>query len=421
VPSPSLILTLALSQLPGPAGEQDIALLKRAPLAFLLFTPTGEGGVTGSSALIRAVNQLVEANTDLFVTQLDPSEAAECAGRLACMARKARPDYDRLQYELGNGQLAPYSEHQAYVAKKKITYPQYLLVVSNITGGERDRLGVTLLDTDAALAAAHVLDPARPGAAQELEVRLRQEAVLGEPQWGEVSGPEEAERFLASVFVNHLRRRLDDAGHWKPYGTVELITAQPGLTVTWDGEAVAVTQGAPVRLLGVRAGDHTLTLTHPELRVYETPVAVTRDGVTQLRPVLTPAVDPTAQALRRGLLYGGLGLVAAGGAVTAVALARQDASVVTYCPAFEGAAPPCSGGGFTSSGYDPARAPGFGAEVNPSGVLMAPLGYSLAATGAVWSLGTLLFGDDDHIPWLQAVAGVAAGGISYGLSHALNR
>lgn len=416
----SLVLSLTLTaQTPGPAGEQDIALNKRAPLAFLLFTPTGEAGVVSSSVLIRAVNERVERDTDLFVTQLDPLEAAECAGRLACIAKKARPDYNRLQYELGNGEMAPFAEHQAYVAKKKLAYPKYLMVLSNITGGERDRLGVTLLDTDVALATIHTIDPRRPGATQELEVRLRQDAVLGEPQWGEVASAAEAERFLSDVFANHLRRRLDDAGHWRPYGTVELLTTQPGLEVRWDGEPVGVSQGGPVRLLGVRAGAHTLSLTHPELRAYETEVAVARDGVVQLRPELVPAVDPTARAMRLGLMYGGLGMVAAGGAVTAVALAKQDGDVLTVCPTFDGKSD-CGGSGFISTGYDPGAAPGFGADVNPGGVLMAPLGYSMVATGAVWSLGTLLFGDDEHIPWIQAVAGLAVGGLSYGLSHALN-
>ena len=58
-------------------------------------------------------------------------------------------------------------------------------------------------------------------------------------------------------------------------------------------------------------------------------------------------------------------------------------------------------------------------DVNPGGVLIAPLGYSLVGTGAAFSVGSLLTGDNE-IPWIPVVVGLGIGALSYGLSTALN-
>jgi hypothetical protein len=50
-----------------------------------------------------------------------------------------------------------------------------------------------------------------------------------------------------------------------------------------------------------------------------------------------------------------------------------------------------------------------------SGLLLLPLGYSLFATGAIWSLGSLIFDGDDP-PWLAIAAGVLLGGSAYAIS-----
>ena len=54
------------------------------------------------------------------------------------------------------------------------------------------------------------------------------------------------------------------------------------------------------------------------------------------------------------------------------------------------------------------------------GVLALPLSYSIALTGGLFSLGSLFFGGEEELPWIAWVAGIAAGGLAYGLSAALD-
>ena len=400
-------------------GVHTLTVFERSPLAFVLITPSGEGGATGTSALIRSVATTVERHTDLVLRPVPAAEIRECAGRLACMVRKARPDYDRFQYELPNGQLAPFDDHLEHLKRKEIRYPEYLLVISNVTGDAKDRLSVTMLDTNAALRVAHDVNPRREGAAARIELEVRNHALLAPPERGEVANADEADQFLARVFVQSLRRRLSAEDHWQPYGTIELQLPEAGHTVHIDGRAVGTAQTPRTRIEGVRAGPHRLALTRPDYETYETQIVVERKEALQLQPNLQKKASGTALAVRRSVLWSGVALVAAGAVMTSVAVGRAQSDVVTVCPVTAGEMG-CRGSQFITGGYQPDVAPTLNANVNPDGVLLAPLGYSLAATGAIWSLGTWLFGDDDDFPWWQLAAGLVAGGVSYGVSHALN-
>lgn len=399
----------------SPGGE--ITLPPKTPLAALLVNPSGATGRARSSALIDIVDRLVTRHTDFFVRWIDDSQVVHCEGRLACITQAARPDYDRLDYELGNGTMAPFEEHLDHLRRKGLAYAPHLLVLSHVTGEDSDRLSVTLVDTDRALARVHTTDPSTPGAFQALEVSIRAEAVLAEPEWGEIDGEPAAAAFLERLFTEALRPHLEAAGHWAPHGRVELEGVRAGLGVALDGDTIGTTGAGRTTVRGVPAGRHTLRLFGPDITPYEAEVDVERRGVVVLRPQLEGLASPGSQAFRQSLLWGGAGLVVAGAVIAGVALGRADGDVTTFCPTIgEGAG--CAGSRFITSGYDPGASPTFDDEVNPSGVLLAPLGYSLALTGATWSLGTLLFGEDGDLPWWQLAAGLVVGGVAYGVSAA---
>lgn len=61
----------------------------------------------------------------------------------------------------------------------------------------------------------------------------------------------------------------------------------------------------------------------------------------------------------------------------------------------------------------------FTVKPNGNGLMIAPLGYSLMLTGAIWLTGAI-FGDPGDVPfWLSIPAGVAAFALSYGITAAL--
>ncbi len=413
------IIALTLAQSPDASRPaREIQVHRRLPLALLLSTPSGVSGQTRTSQLLDAVSQQVETYTDFFIQSLEPQQSSACQGRLACIVQRARPDYQRIQYDLGNGEMAPFSEHLDYLDRKKVIYPRYLLLVTNISGEVSDRMSITVVDTNVVLATIHELGPVRPEAATAIALAIREKAHLYEPVWHEVGGPAEASALLAQTFREKLRGPLEQSGHWLPYGAIDIHTDEGGHEIRLDGVALGSTAPGLTRISGVNAGTHRVRLTRPDLHPWHTDVDVMARDTAELQVTMLVASDPQALAIRQITQWSGVGLVLAGAVMTSVAIAKQDRQIVSFCITPDVAQ--CAGDRFTSIRHDPGRAPTTGSSVNPDGLLLGPLGYSLMLTGATWSLGTLLFEDDTEIPWWQIGAGVAVGALSYGLSAALN-
>lgn len=306
-----------------------------------------------------------------------------------------------------------YREHLFRLEEERAPHARFLLLLNNVTlEGQPDRISALLLDTDVALRLLH--ESKREGAWKErVETAVTERAVVASPPRAEISSREDARAYLDTLVREHLQPVLEERGHWEPWGTVLLRTkTEEPLEILLDGKSVGATTPDETELVQISAGSHVVELSHPDFAPARATMEVRRaDRVEVEIPLIRTADDPFV--LRPILTWSGLLLAAAGGAIAIIAVVRADDEVKTAC--FDGSS--CAHDGFLTFGYttnasDPA-------SVNPSGVLMAPLGYSLAATGATWSLGTLLFGDDHDIPWIQLVAGLAVGGGAYALSAAL--
>jgi hypothetical protein len=113
---------------------------------------------------------------------------------------------------------------------------------------------------------------------------------------------------------------------------------------------------------------------------------------------------------------GGATAIIAGGVLLSWALVNSAAAPDVYCFGASGAE--CGGTRFTTESVS-IDAVG-GEDPNRGSVPLAARGYSLIGTGAIWTLGTLLFTDEDEKPWLPLIAGLVVGGASLGLSVALD-
>jgi hypothetical protein len=415
-------LTLALALLSATPSEGTDLIMpsNRKPLAFLLITPSGNVANTSSSDIIRIVSELFAKHTDFQPNIVDPASVSECKGQLGCMVQQVRSDYQRAVYLLPNGTVAPFDEHLEYLKKKKIVYPTYLLVLSNLTLDESDRLSITMIDTDIALEYFHEALRDREGWERSTEARISEYALIGKPIERELKSEAAAQGFLEDWFNTELRRHFSDSGNWEPFGSIEIESTIVGAGISIDGSAIGTTAAGVTRVLNVTAAKHALKFEHPGHDTYETEVAVERGKAAKVRVDLMQRGDPISYAFRQGLLWGGGAIALAGAAAAIAAAVLADGSVKTYCATIEGMETNCGSARFTTTAYKPGRAPTFMDEVNSGSVLFAPLGYSIAVTGLAWSLGTLFLGDDDDFPWIQLVAGVALGGISYGLSALLN-
>ncbi|MBK6685066.1 MAG: hypothetical protein IPG45_11420 [Deltaproteobacteria bacterium] len=400
------------------ADAAEIILQNRRPLAFIMFTPSGDTGATRSSEIIRWVSELFDQHTDFRLERRDADEAVECAGRLGCLAELVRADYQREGLRLENGSYGPYADHLNKLKEKKAVYPQYLLIVSKVADEDVDRISLTLLDTDAALEVIHEADRKKDGWRRDAEARVAQVAPVAKERSVEAKSEDEARRFIEDRIRGELRRRFEDEGHWEPYGIVELQCPVAGVAIKLDGTTVGTTRAGQTRLLNVLEGRHQLAFESPDFRPDERTVEVKRRETTQQRVDLMPLTS-TSSTLRTATLWGGVGVAALGLGAVAFAVFRADPDVVTYCPVV-GEGGDCGGSQFITFGYDTDPVPTFNEEVNPGGLMIAPLGLSLVGMGATWALGTLLFGTEEDLPWPQIVAGVLVGAAGYGVALALN-
>lgn len=395
---PALVVLTAGSQARAADPSGELVLSIRRPLAFLSISPTGGLGAISSSETIRVVGELLAKHTDLSPIPLDPGLVADCKGKLACFARRLEAEAQ------GAGQA------------------ELLLVLSNLTQESGvDRLSLVLVHLQRAIAIATEPAPSDPALAEEwaadVEVRIVESAVLARPRLATIATEAEMRAFLERAFTEELRPGLEEAGAWAPYGAIELEAPEPGVAVEVDGTTAGITRAGITRIGRVPAGRRLVRLSHPRYATFETELVVARGETTQLRVDLAGASGP-ASPLRSVLFWSGTAATVAGAALATFALVRSDGDVSTLCLVRAGQ--PCGGSGFMTTGYDPSRAPTFSDDVNPGGLLLGPLGYSVALTGATWAISTLLFGEPEDGPWLQVAAGIAVGAAAYGLSAALD-
>ncbi|MCK6551498.1 hypothetical protein L6R52_37020 [Myxococcota bacterium] len=376
---------------PEPAGGV-LSVGERDPLAFLFVAPTGKAGSTTSSEHIRVLSALVTEHTDLALAPLDSALVADCRGRLACFARKVS------------------AERTADVA------PRLLLVVSSLPAGPgADRLSLVLVDLERAEAVDRDATRTEDGWEDELEARTAEAAILARPRTVTVEGEDAARRALEASFTTELREALERVGRWAPYGVIELVTERAGLAIELDGATIGITRAGSTRITGVRPGRRALRLTGPRLAPWTSQVDVERGRDARVTPTLT--LEGTTPIAARGLFWTGVGATLAGAAITTVALAAHDGGVELLCVGTQ--AERCTTGrAFQTVGYAPGDAPAF-TDANPPGLLVGPLGYSLAAAGVTWALSSLWFHDPERFPWLELVVGAALGAAVYGTSAAL--
>ncbi|MCA9549925.1 MAG: PEGA domain-containing protein [Myxococcales bacterium] len=413
----SAVLVLASSPALAQDPAQVIVMQERVPFAFLLGTPTGEVGRTSSSELIRIVSNLARRYTDFDVQILDPGLMTECRGRLGCLTLKTRRDYQRSDLLDDRNRPIPYREHVRRLRQSGQIYPRYLLVVSNVTlSGQADRMSAVLVNTDLALAVLHEAPRDQADWEDAAEARLNSGAVVAAPARAQVSSPDEAETFLTKLFTDDFLRAFKSTGNWEPYGTLDLTTSVSGATILLDDKPLGVTQAGLTRVEKVRPGQHALRLEHPDRLPYTSEVRVQRGETTLISPELATRPNVRSDLPRQLTLWTGVAVAAAGVGLVAYGATRPDPGLRTSC--FEGTDGCQDGKRFVSFGYDPSQASTAPTAVNPSGVAVVPLGYSLAGAGAAWGAGALLT-EANELPWIPWLIGAVVGATAYGVSAAV--
>ena len=394
------------------ASPNVLKVQVRTPMALVLATPTGEVAKTNNSEIIRMVTEVLERHTDFGVELVDATAIERCRGRLYCLADEARLDYSEERLRREDGGRMTYREHLYRLKEEGSPHARFMLLLTNVAiEGQPDRVTTVFVDTDRALALLH--DTKREGRWQErIEALVSEQAVIASPPRREISDASEAAALIEELVTRDLRPVIEESGHWQPWGTISLeVDADEPFELALDEQTVGTTAPGTNELTQVSAGEHRIKLRHPRYADADIAVKVERGARVEVKPELVLTVhEPTV--LRPITAWSGLVIALSGAVITTFAIVRQDKSVRTAC--FDEMA--CSHDGFATLSYAPGSSDPK--NVNPSGVLMAPLGYSLIAAGATWSLGTVLFGGEGDVPWIQWIAGLVLGGAAYGISVA---
>lgn len=363
-------------------------------MTLIVTAPAGGIRSTNRSELYRTISSLLERHTRLRLHELEGAGAADrCGGRLGCLVLESRPDFDPVTASTRAGAPAP-----APASPLRTSARWLLLVALAASPSGPDRATVMLVDTDRAL---EVFRP-EPERFEEEVFRL---AVASEPPPMAWSTPADVALGLEALFVSGFPPELRSGYHRRRFGALR-VHARSGSTLDLDGLALGAMSSTVAHVEELLPGRRVLSVQHPCCDDVVA-VAEVREGAPVVVVVTQLDRAPPASAVRPVLLLGGAGLAAAGVLITAAAAvgAGQD-SGSGLCIGSEAACPESfarSGGGSDAA----AR----------SGVLLAPLGASLALAGGAWAAGAVI--DEDWAPWLGLGVGLAIGAGTYAALSAL--
>jgi hypothetical protein len=284
------------------------------------------------------------------------------------------------------------------------------VIIVSLLPVARGRVQVRGLVVDLPAARAQLETP-RPDSEDALvaENRLYAHAYEAEPAELEPHDDARLGEYLAALAAR-VPRHVPSAA---PLGAVILGAAEPYAELTLDDRVLGGLVAGTTTLTDVRPGTRALRVTDLRGGVHEHVLEVRSARATRVALARVELGDarPDFGAAHRAVRWGGVGAVAAGvvlgvvaaslGGVTEGCLLRAGASAATET---------CEGLGAPTLGFDASRAPSArAADVNPPGLAPLPLGLALAATGATWLVGSLVWGDDETPPWWALAAGVALG------------
>jgi hypothetical protein len=376
-----LVVTLALPVWSGSArAAPELPVIRaaetvRLPLLYAV-APDLSGGAS-VSAILGALSDAVREETDLLPVGRDLADRggqADCAGvELVCAVDASLT-------------AEPAAQLVWYVA------------ILSLDG--RPAVVSRLLDRPAIAG----VDPARTP-------RERKDALLGFTSPITVTvDPADPGPALRRL-VRSYRDRFDRFGHWAPYASLELSSNVDGAQLTVDERTVGTVRAGTQRVEQLRAGTRRVGLGLPGYDPVVATVELGPGDVARLDLELSRSRGPLVDIF----LWGGVGLIGAGAAVSAVGAVAAGGRSTPVCIQIAVEAPCPRQGEFVTTGGETGGVP------NPPGLAIAPFGFALAATGLGLVAGSWLGADlGEHWWWISALSSLAVGAGTYGLAVALD-
>ncbi len=341
-------------------GAAQLHVAPRRPLWVAVQVPAKDLGATSLSRLIEIATTVIHDESDLRPQVVNDAVLERCSaesriGATACLVKTLRED-----------------EAPGEVSR-------FLLVVSAV---RPDELLSLLIDSDEVL---RVLEESGGMSEADRYAEISRRALVASTLPTHVSNEADVTAYLRKAFEEELQPILKG----EPLGELEVaLPVEDEVGVVMDGRRIGRAAGS-VTIADVPLGHHALEFESEGAPVSGVGVDVTTSERMRVEVPLGPPPGYVSVS-REAVLYGGLVAAAAGVGVLVASFLVPAAR--DYCTG-DG---PCTPSEFKSTG----------------GVLLGPLGYSLAGLGTAWSLGAWL-GDERSFPWIRAPLG--RGGVRAGI------
>lgn len=389
---------------------KELRVVDRQPLSLCVYYPQKKGRYASSTDMLKFVSVASSNTTDLEPSSLTDAEITECAA----LTTPVKCFVERIDATRRARSAATPGEEAARSRR------DLLLVVAARPSedGDEELVSAALIDVGTAI---DLIDKMSNRAPDEVEAKIIERALLARPEPAKVGSSEDASQFIVRLFERDFREALEKTNHWQPYGMVDIKTNVGPLSVTINDTIPAgVTAPSGItRLKGVRIGPTKIGLSgNDDVRPWEQTVEVKSKEITLVTPVFEAAPNSLIPVTNLAVeLFGGA-LFAVGTAFLIHGILADPAGT-EVCFSNSGACltdPLWIRFGYASdpNGVQLQQSP------NGGGPAIAPLGYSMMGAGLVMGLGTLLFGDDENLPWIQVVAGLALGVTAYTVSEVLD-
>ncbi|MEQ8278126.1 MAG: hypothetical protein RMA76_28755 [Deltaproteobacteria bacterium] len=359
---------------------------ERTPAALMIVTPRNVPLGVSTALVLEGMTTAIETKTSLEISSLEQAGVDEIAlrrcsfeERFGCTSRTVRASFPTARF----------------------------LFVADVHPGQPARLGLTMIDLEEATRIT-----SGGGSRAEQEDRLFS-ASKSTPL-----SPVRLERdalraHAADVLDATFRDKL--TGFWGALASIEIEVFGPGSTVVaLDGRTVGAIEATTATLRDVRPGAREITLTRDDAPAFTQRVTVVLGTPAR---VVMPA-PPEVPVLRNAALYAGLAVAAAAVGVGIYGAAATSDDTQATCLMRAGALG-CPSVGALGFGYTAPVAPTTDPSAVDGGPEFLPLAVGLGVTGAVWSLSTVFFAEEEPLWWSMAVGLLGGVASSTALSWAL--
>ncbi|MFO0729118.1 MAG: hypothetical protein U1E65_35385 [Myxococcota bacterium] len=426
----------------APATAQDSVVIKslneRELVDVVVIAPFKDTR-SSTTKLVAAFDAAFREKTGLRAEAKERDAKVYGGGNLASIVRAVRSDLDVNAFALIDDDKK--RDVGAYNRNRRDAHEpdaHYVLVLTVVAQGEKNRITPTLIDADEALRnlVEFVRDnPPRGGAATD-EAKDREEEVISRsalvarmepillPATGEIdtAALEQACRRV----VNLIQPQLEAQRVWKSLGAFELTSNVVGAEINIEFAAgTEKTVPGVLRFVDVAPGTRHIRLSLPGYETLDLKVDVGTTDIVRVDASMA-ATQSTAKFLRTSTFIGGATSAVLGAVFLAVGLGATFSQSHSECLLIQNPKSNCGQPEWYRFGSPAVTTDATGAIslFNHGGngtfpIPPVPFGYSLLGAGVSTMAGSAWIGGEDDLPWPAWLIGAGIFTASYVLSTAL--